>query len=293
MQNDEVIWQVLRHKHCSYMSKITAGIFCRNPYNLTGVCNRSSCPLANSRYATIRDHEGVFYLYMKTIERAHMPNKLWERIKLPRNYEKALEIIDQNLMYWPKFLVHKAKQRLTKMTQMRIRMRKLALKTREKVVTLPRKEIKRESRREEKAITAAQLEKNIEKELVERVMKGTYGDIYNYHTDAFNNFIEEYEEPEYEVEREYVEGYDEEGEEEDEIEDFSGQEALLDGDEIGGDDEDDSSDDDDEPAVVHRKRGRPDSKYNLKKKEKDAKKKGRVLVEVEDEDSGRRQKATL
>ena len=49
---------------------------------------------------------------------------------------------------------------------------------------------------------------------------------------------------------------------------------------VGGDDEDDSSDDDDEPAVVHRKRGRPDSKYNLKKKEKDAKKKGRVLVEL-------------
>ncbi|RVX18513.1 Protein mak16 [Vitis vinifera] len=130
MQHDEVIWQVIRHNHCSFMTKITTGNFCRNPYNVTGICNRSSCPLANSRYATIRDHDGVFYLYMKTIERAHMPNKLWERVKLPRNYGKALELIDKHLMFWPKLLVHKTKQRLTKMTQMRIRMRKLALKTR-------------------------------------------------------------------------------------------------------------------------------------------------------------------
>ncbi|KAI8528167.1 hypothetical protein RHMOL_Rhmol12G0129600 [Rhododendron molle] len=58
MQHDEVIWQVIRHNHCSFMTKITTGNFCRNPYNVTGICNRSSCPLANSRYATIRDHEG-------------------------------------------------------------------------------------------------------------------------------------------------------------------------------------------------------------------------------------------
>ncbi|KAI7992095.1 hypothetical protein LOK49_LG12G02962 [Camellia lanceoleosa] len=30
---------------------------------------------------------------------------------------KPLEIIDKHMMYWPKFLVHKTKQRLTKMTR--------------------------------------------------------------------------------------------------------------------------------------------------------------------------------
>nr|CAD1836817.1 unnamed protein product [Ananas comosus var. bracteatus] len=191
MQHDDVIWQVIRHNHCSYMAKIATGIFCRNSYNVTGICNRSSCPLANSRYATIRDHEGVFYLYMKTIERAHMPNKLWERVKLPRNYEKALEVIDKNLEYWPKLLVHKIKQRLTKMTQYRIRMRKLQLKVREKIMTVPRKEKKREARREEKAERAARIDNNIQQELVERLKKGVYpGEIVNIPEKLYNEVVE-------------------------------------------------------------------------------------------------------
>lgn len=36
---------------------------------------------------------------MKTVERAHMPNRLWEKIRLPSNPQEALAMVDEKLMY--------------------------------------------------------------------------------------------------------------------------------------------------------------------------------------------------
>uniref|UniRef100_J3MJX5 Protein MAK16 homolog n=1 Tax=Oryza brachyantha TaxID=4533 RepID=J3MJX5_ORYBR len=278
--SDEVIWHCIRHNHCSFMAKITTGTFCRNPYNVTGICNRSSCPLANSRYATILDHDGIFYLYMKTAERAHLPNKLWERVKLPRNYEKALEIINKHLEFWPKLLVHKIKQRLTKMTQYRIRMRKLELTVREKLITMPRMNTKKHLRGLDKADKAAQLENIIENELKERLKSKIYdpSQICSYPFKEFENILDMEKDdvapPEEEEEEEcieYVEGDEIEMDETEDMEDFEGFPH-------GGTDKDDLLDE----LVAMKPRGLgPNLRSKIGKRSK------KLITEVErDEDMG-------
>jgi len=221
MQHDEMIWTVINNQFCSHKTTLTKAKsdkrdFCRHPYSVTGLCNRTSCPLANSRYATIREENGRVTLYLKTVERAHSPKNLWEKIYLSRNYSKALAQVDHHLQFFPKTLIHRNKQRLTKIYQYLIRMRKIKLRERSgqkgKIVSINRKIDQREERREKKALVAAKIEANIEKELVERLAKGTYGDIYNFPEVPYQKMLEDGEDDEMEEESEEEESESEEEE---------------------------------------------------------------------------------
>ncbi|KAL2217071.1 ribosomal L28e protein family-domain-containing protein [Thermoascus aurantiacus ATCC 26904] len=270
MASDEIVWQVINQQFCSYKLKTTKGQnFCRNEYNVTGLCGRQTCPLANSRYATVRSdpETGAMYLYMKTIERSHMPSKWWERIRLSSNYSKALEQIDERLIYWPKFLIHKCKQRLTRLTQVAIRMKRIAKEEErlgEKIVPkLAPKIRRREATRERKAEAAAKVERAIERELIERLRSGAYGDRpLNVEEGIWKKVLrgleregegerdedlddgEELDEEEEEGvgEVEYVSDIDEEEEDLGDIEDWIGGDSADSSDDYDDDDDDDESD---------------------------------------------------
>ncbi|KAK3378051.1 ribosomal L28e protein family-domain-containing protein [Podospora didyma] len=316
--SDEIVWQIINQQFCAFKLKTTKEQnFCRNEYSVSGLCNRQSCPLANSRYATVRTSpKGTIYLYIKTIERAHMPSKWWEKIKLSGNYQEALKQIEERLQYFPKFLLHKCKQRLTRLVQVATRMRRIAAEeTRlgEKLVPKMAPKIKhREEARERKALVAAKLERTIERELLERLRQGAYGEqplncnatIWKKVLNALEaegegvrdkdmdggveddededmeeekELEEENEEDELDGAVEYVSDFDESDEELADMEDWLGS------DEDDNDDDDDDEDSDDGAAKKKAKAG--DKRKRGRVVRMDARKKKEVEVERETERS--------
>eukprot|EP01059_Diplonema_ambulator_P037306 TRINITY_DN9802_c0_g1_i1.p1 TRINITY_DN9802_c0_g1~~TRINITY_DN9802_c0_g1_i1.p1 ORF type:complete len:287 (+),score=97.94 TRINITY_DN9802_c0_g1_i1:59-919(+) len=186
MQHDDTIWSVISQGFCSFKAKLRddvghagakAEALCRNPYNITGLCNRVNCPLANSQYATVVENDNELYLYMKTVERAHTPKRLWEKVLLPRNFKKALELINDNLQWWDRKIVMKCKHRLLRLKQVLIRKRRLALRGVPKLVGIKKKEEKQLAKREAKAEKAARVEVHTKKMLLAQKQNSNAVDI--------------------------------------------------------------------------------------------------------------------
>jgi protein MAK16 len=141
--------------------RTTTQNFCRNEYNVTGLCNRQSCPLANSKYATVREKEGIRRIQILDLLTMSLPQGRYISMSKPLNERTPLPLcgngsncliniqkrwnrceqfhtrrpndllvpqIDAQLLHWPNFTIHKCKQRVTKITQYLIKMRRMKLR---------------------------------------------------------------------------------------------------------------------------------------------------------------------
>ncbi|KAK7198740.1 mak-16-like RNA binding protein [Novymonas esmeraldas] len=195
MNHDDAMWNIMGQTFCSFKVKTNDDKvrFCRNPYNVTGLCQRGVCPLSNAQYATVIEHEDELYLYVKTAERAHLPRRQWEKVKLDVSFPKALAQIDEELQWWDQKLVIKVKARLLRLKQYLMRKRKMLMEPQDEYVSVNKRQEDKLLRREEKAEAAARIEVEIEKELLDRLRKGTYDSVINYNKEAFEKLLDEEE----------------------------------------------------------------------------------------------------
>ena len=255
--------------------RIETNTFCSDPNNVTGLCNRNSCPLSNSRYSTVYEDKGVCYLKMKTAERAHTPKELWESVKLDPSYNKALEQIDNELQYWPKFLVHKCKQRFTRLRQILVKRRKMKLEGSAEYRIVSHKAERREKSRLKKIEKSAVIENHVRNGLLQNIKNKKYDEIYNINQKEFEKELEKENDLE-----ELDEDFNEEDYDPGYINDFS--------DEEGEDDDNDNEQDDNEDNEIDdifkqkdNSEEKSENDEDIKKNKKTGKKRKRIKYEVE------------
>lgn len=200
--SDDLVWKILDKSFCSFKTEAKDQKICKHPMNIYQVCKMTFCPLANSQYATVTESKGKVFLCLKAVERIHLPSQMWEKIELDKNYQKALEQIDQYMQLWDKRQIKRCKIRYTKIQDYLKRMRKIRSSVQPKLETFKKKYERRLDKREKRALGVAQVENKIQEQLLERLRKGVYGDLYKFKQ------VEKEEEDEEEEEEVYIPKYD-------------------------------------------------------------------------------------
>ena len=103
---DDLIWGVIGNKgFCSFKFLSKGQNFCKNEYNVSGFCSKQSCPLSNSKYATIIEKNGEFFLYIKSNINLRYPDRLWKKFMLDNknlqiNFDLLQKLFNKELSNW-------------------------------------------------------------------------------------------------------------------------------------------------------------------------------------------------
>lgn len=174
---DKRIWDAIgNRKTCSFKLDTKLDTLCKNQYNVTGICNEFSCPLANTKYATVRSIDEELYLFIKEPEKCDQPRDMYEKIKLSSDYDQALKEIEEHLEFWDPQVIHKCKQRMTKLVEYHERIQYLREHGQTEYMVRKTKMNRREKIRALKALNSIDFEKEIGDEILMRLEAGIYGE---------------------------------------------------------------------------------------------------------------------
>eukprot|EP00933_Yihiella_yeosuensis_P028071 TRINITY_DN21883_c0_g2_i1.p1 TRINITY_DN21883_c0_g2~~TRINITY_DN21883_c0_g2_i1.p1 ORF type:complete len:183 (+),score=44.90 TRINITY_DN21883_c0_g2_i1:579-1127(+) len=118
---------------------------------------------------------------MKTVERAHSPRNLWEKVRLAGQLRKALDQVEKLIGNWPTNQLKRVKEELVKRLQQQepaTQMAQKGLSNGTKLSGISRKLERREAKREVKAENSARLSQSVEQELLQRLRQGMYGGLH-------------------------------------------------------------------------------------------------------------------
>ncbi|CAJ1432692.1 unnamed protein product [Effrenium voratum] len=162
MAFDEALWQSLGHE-CRFkvIKDAPCESLCRHEYSATGLCNRSSCPLANGHHATVSKRGNIFVLHLKTPE-----SREWKMVKLCKSVASSLGRLAQHAHHLAAPQLENAQKRLRSLGGGG---QQLTTCVAEK-----KKSERREAKNEKKAEAAAQVENSIGAELLRRMRLGVY-----------------------------------------------------------------------------------------------------------------------
>ncbi|ORD95091.1 mitogen_activated protein kinase [Enterospora canceri] len=173
---DRKIWDSIGNKKtCAYRMGSRKDTLCKNKYNLTGICSEFSCPLANTKYATIRFENEKVLLCVKEPERSTTPVTMWEEIELGYDYKKALETIENKLADFDQIAIDRCKNRLTQCFEALERIIEMSKTPQDQLVARKKRMTRREKVRALKALNTINFEKEVGDELMERLKTGVYG----------------------------------------------------------------------------------------------------------------------
>ncbi|MEN2497875.1 MAG: ribosome biosynthesis protein [Marteilia pararefringens] len=189
--SDDFVFLTLSKSFCSYQNKTKNLVSCRNKNNLTGICARAACPLANTEYATVvMNDDNTICLKVKIPELRHQPSREWKVIELDiDNKSKALQQIKEATAKHTQWVTDKCKKKYLTFIEIAKNMQNTN-QQKETLIPLKRKVENQEKRRAEKAFLKSRLHKSIEKQLEERLKTGYYDDLYDIKSKATDSIAE-------------------------------------------------------------------------------------------------------